>query len=371
MPPRSTPPPKGSSFPPNDVSTYRDLLLFEERLKSNAASLQRRKARYQLFLFQLLLIITFLLAERLLPEIYTSDVQVTIHPYFTSGLLFVSVTTLVLFFASGMYSEKIAYANKISAAQIRAPRQPRAALLQYVPQRPQATHHLEIPLQPAVLLLPPSQRTLTHPPTHRTIHATLPLTISCLRRWRPVPVPLSLLLAHLPPDPLDPPATNPRGELIFSSRVEKSFREPYERYRAAFERKREEREREKMLQASWWRWMLRRWYGPVPVPQAGRGGSPLVGSAPPLRAAGSSSSSSAGTVGRKARLSRSATPEASGGAGGIMMRQREKSGTPLVKQETPPTEQEGCDGLLQGPPDILNTLTDASVTPYTMTPGTL
>jgi hypothetical protein len=27
-------------------------------------------------------------------------------------LLFVSVTTLVLFFASGMYSEKIAYANQ-------------------------------------------------------------------------------------------------------------------------------------------------------------------------------------------------------------------------------------------------------------------
>lgn len=35
-----------------------------------------------------------------------------VHPFVASGLLFVSVTTLLLFFASGMYSEKIAYANR-------------------------------------------------------------------------------------------------------------------------------------------------------------------------------------------------------------------------------------------------------------------
>jgi hypothetical protein len=50
--------------------------------------------------------------QRALPEIYTDDSEVELHPYFASGLLFVSVTTLVLFFASGMYSEKIAYANQ-------------------------------------------------------------------------------------------------------------------------------------------------------------------------------------------------------------------------------------------------------------------
>jgi hypothetical protein len=149
MPPRLTPPPsKGSYNSPNDATTYRDLLLFEERLKTNAASLQRRKSRYQgtqcsytqseyvssshiciVFLAQLLIAIAFLLSEvmlqtsflsipykivlqRALPEIYTDDVEVDLHPYFASGLLFVSVTTLVLFFASGMYSEKIAYANQ-------------------------------------------------------------------------------------------------------------------------------------------------------------------------------------------------------------------------------------------------------------------
>ena len=35
-----------------------------------------------------------------------------------------------------------------------------------------------------------------------------------------------------------PPSTNPRGELIFSSRVHATFREPYERYRENYERKR-------------------------------------------------------------------------------------------------------------------------------------
>jgi hypothetical protein len=147
MPPRSS---KGSFSPPNDNATYKDLLLFEERLKINAASLQRRKSRYQrvllyfslgllftylylfaVFLLQLLLVIAFLLSEvllppsssmlsipykfvlqRLLPDIYTSETEITLHPYVASGLLFVNVTTLVLFFASGMYSEKIAYANK-------------------------------------------------------------------------------------------------------------------------------------------------------------------------------------------------------------------------------------------------------------------
>jgi hypothetical protein len=155
MPPRLTPPPKGSYYPPNDAATYRDLLLFEERLKTNAASLQGRKGRYQcmyqfrtlslvamfetfffsVFLLQLLLLIAFLLSEVLLqttflaipyrfvlhqalPEIYGEKEKleaVRLHPYFASGLLFVSVTTLVLFFASGMYSEKIAYANQCVA----------------------------------------------------------------------------------------------------------------------------------------------------------------------------------------------------------------------------------------------------------------
>lgn len=83
------------------------------------------------FLFQLLLIIAFLLLEvllppdvsllaipcklvlqRLLPDIYTAEREVHIHPFVSTGMLFVSVTTLALFFASGTYADKIAYANK-------------------------------------------------------------------------------------------------------------------------------------------------------------------------------------------------------------------------------------------------------------------
>ena len=81
------------------------------------------------FLAQLLIIIAFLLSEvllqtnflsipytwllrQILPDIYGPEVQVQVHRYFALGLLCVSVTTLALFFLSGMYSEKIGYANK-------------------------------------------------------------------------------------------------------------------------------------------------------------------------------------------------------------------------------------------------------------------
>lgn len=147
---RSTPPPiRGySGFqPPSDSTTYRDLLMFEERLKTNAMTLNRRKSRYQcvyftslhrrnvfnmmlsVFLLQLLTVIAFLFCEvvlqtsimiipykffmcKVLPEIYTDETEIQLHPYITLGMLFVAVTTLFLFFASGMYSEKIGYANR-------------------------------------------------------------------------------------------------------------------------------------------------------------------------------------------------------------------------------------------------------------------
>lgn len=151
---RSTLSPAKPAFaPPSDPATYSDLLLFENRLKGNALSLNRRKSRYQcafpfdvrlfsiyrqisltcplVFLAQLILVICFLLSEVLLqtsfliipyklvlcyvfPEVYpsTADVDAQLHPYFTSGLLFVAVTTLVLFLATGVYAEKIGYANR-------------------------------------------------------------------------------------------------------------------------------------------------------------------------------------------------------------------------------------------------------------------
>lgn len=82
-----------------------------------------------MFLAQLLAIIAFLLCEVLLqtdflavplalalrtlaPARYPPGAPVSVHPYIASGLLFVAVTTLVLFFATGMYTEKIGYANR-------------------------------------------------------------------------------------------------------------------------------------------------------------------------------------------------------------------------------------------------------------------
>lgn len=119
-----------------------------------------------------------------------------------------------------------------------------------------------------------------------------------------------------------PPATNPRGELIFSSRVDKNFRESYERYRAAFERRREEKEYAERRKT---------WYGklmfwdrpPTPLPAAG-GLTP--GPAPPSRTGSSASS--------RGRLSRSGTPP-SNAAGGIMMKQRDRSGSPMRRVSTP------------------------------------
>ena len=181
--PRRSPlsPTKDAFFPANDHATHRDLLLFEERLKTNALLLNRRKSRYQcalcpisrwmyvflahlssVFLFQLIGTIVFLLSEVLLqtsflsilsrfllrhalPEHYGPDDDFRVHPYFVSGLLFVAVTTLVLFFASGMYSEKIGYANRcvcdvgpplhcLTLHQLRSTCESSTAELQHVPQ---------------------------------------------------------------------------------------------------------------------------------------------------------------------------------------------------------------------------------------------
>jgi len=80
-----------------------------------------------------------------------------------------------------------------------------------------------------------------------------------------------------------PLSSNPRGELIFSSRVDKTFREGYERYRAAFERRREEKQREGRGRG----WKGLRVFGrtesPVritvtPTPPMSRRGTPPLGS---------------------------------------------------------------------------------------------
>ncbi|KIK29533.1 hypothetical protein PISMIDRAFT_89181 [Pisolithus microcarpus 441] len=239
--------PRTSFHPPNDPATYRDLLLFEERLKTNAASLQRRKSRYQLFLFNLIFAIVFLLSEVLLqtalldipytyvlrsafPDVHGNDQVIRLHPYIPSGLLFVAVTALFLFFASGMYAEKIAYANR------------------YVPHANKALRSFNMylnvrkpPLRSKFSLNPFS---FVYPRPHTSPESSKKPFSKTTIHDRSTSVPISPI----------PPASNPRGELIFSSRVERSFRESYERYRTAFERKRQERERSAAMQ-TWWGWL--------------------------------------------------------------------------------------------------------------------
>jgi hypothetical protein len=83
------------------------------------------------------------------------------------------------------------------------------------------------------------------------------------------------------PIPPIPPAKNPRGELIFSSRVDKSFIESYERYRTGFERIKEESEQRALAQ-TWYGWRVWPWNWswsrassiPIPSTPPGAIGSP-------------------------------------------------------------------------------------------------
>ncbi|KAJ7030826.1 hypothetical protein C8F04DRAFT_714126 [Mycena alexandri] len=326
MPPRSTPSPMSSVYPQNDVATYRDLLLFEERLKTTAASLQRRKSRYQLFLFQLLLVIAFLLTEvllpphisllaipckmalqRLLPDIYTEDTKVRIHPYFTTGLLFVSVTTLVLFFASGTYSDKIAYANK------------------YVPHANRALRSFNMylnvrkpPLRSKFYFNPLSfffPRPTEEPPSPTATSSAHSRSVS---RSQTSPPAIGSTSTSVPIPPM-PPTTNPRGELRFSSRVDRAFRDGYERYRANFERKRAQQDQ--LLRAAA---QSRRWFG------RWRGWFSHRGDA-----LGSAGISGAGLGRGSTPATATATPDGSrSGTPPISLRQREqereRSGTPPI-----------------------------------------
>ncbi|KAL1760745.1 hypothetical protein FB107DRAFT_255907 [Schizophyllum commune] len=322
MPPRSTPPPSRAYVPQNDAATYRDLLLFEERLKSNAEFLQKRKSRYQFFLIQLLLIIALLLSEvlfmspdmsllaipyrfvlrKLLPDVYGDgrDATLTIHPFLASGMLFVSVTTLVLFFASGMYAEKIAYANKYVPHANRALRSFNIFL--NVRRPPLRTKFLSNPL--SFLFERPDDDAATRPRSRSPSSARSKSPTGTL------------------PIPTIPPAQNPRGELIFSSKVDRGFREGYERYRAAFEKRRQEKERMERARRWWGRLWFWRKPPPAPVPASGQ---PAPRSRTP-----SGMSAASSTTSRRGGGSRSGTPPATPPRG-------DPRRTPRQRGTSPPT----------------------------------
>jgi len=157
--------------------------------------------------------------------------EVIPHRYVSWGLLSVAVMTLVLFFASGTYAEKIKYANR------------------YVPHANRSLRyfnmHLNVRPQPLSTYLNPIRYLFPRPEPTTYNQPTSPIR-------SPAPGSPGRHVAPIAPMP---PAANPRGELIFSSRVDKGFRESYERYRTAFERKRDERERAERG----WMWRYLRW----------------------------------------------------------------------------------------------------------------
>lgn len=116
--------------------------------------------------------------------------------------------------------------------------------------------------------------TTAAPPTILNTNSTTPNSGKALERRRQSSTG-STVMATIPP------SSNPRGELIFSSRVDRTFREGYERYRAAFERRREEKAREEARRNA--RWFRRRGSGQAalvggvsgtPTPPASRRGTP-------------------------------------------------------------------------------------------------
>ncbi|KAG7535899.1 hypothetical protein FFLO_03645 [Filobasidium floriforme] len=285
--PAHLPHPSAPFHPLADTTTYKDLLLFEERLKMNAQMLNRRRRRYEAFLVTLVISIVFL-AHRAMFK----PSELHLVRYLTKGLLAVALVTLVLFFASGMYQERIAYANKYVPHANRALRGINMHLnmrrgygygyaglgngkgiagrlrgwvgrgrrsgeggTEGEKERLVGGNGVGVGTRSNSSIIPPSTNTTT--------------AIS------PTPPSSSSSTSVIPPIP---PTQNPRGELIFSSRIPPHFKEGYERYRAAFERRRGEKIREERWRRSWFfvRWFLEMPEGLANGGGTGKGGAGTV-----------------------------------------------------------------------------------------------
>jgi hypothetical protein len=164
----------------------------------------------------------------------------------------VAITTLILFYASGTYAEKIGYANRCVPCRLGHSLNLIPLRISYVPHANKALRsfnmHLNMRAPP---LSPPkpfsylfSRSNLASSSASSSNTSTSKAASSIPRRGAPIP-------------PI-PPTTNPRGELIFSSRVDRSFKESYEKYRASFERRREERLGMLASGSGFWAWIRRK-----------------------------------------------------------------------------------------------------------------
>nr|GAT57094.1 predicted protein [Mycena chlorophos] len=252
MAPRSSPSPK-TTYPQNDVATYRDLLLFEERLKSTAASLQQRKARYQLFLVQLLCVIAFLLLEVLLPpdiSLIAIPLRAVLIAYANKYVPHANKTLRSFNMVLNVRQPPLRSKLKLWHLNPLAFFIPRPPIEETVPTPVSTPSHSRVPS----LVSPPSNPKSPKSPGSGPGSSSTTLTYTHLS-----PVTQTLpTQSPSPPTPIPiapmPPTTNPRGELRFSSRIDKAFREGYERYRANFERRRAEREQQARIAQAWAWW---------------------------------------------------------------------------------------------------------------------
>ncbi|BGP48296.1 hypothetical protein JCM10450v2_004168 [Rhodotorula kratochvilovae] len=264
--------------PPATREAYKDLLIFEERLKQNAERLQKQRRKYEAFLFSLVGVIAYLAyVVFVLPSIYS-----LVH-YGNVAMLLVAVTTLVLFFATGMFVPQANRALRPFNIYLNTRHRSRFSLFRLFSSTPSPSTALSRTssgqsMTSQVSTPPLSRRTsassassasgasLRSAGAWRSPSVSPPLSPSAspptspdpVTRALPTPSSNSHAARGIPLPPI-PPAQNPRGELIFSSRVSPQFREGYERYRGEWERRRAEAKRvQRERQGGWWRaW----WHG--------------------------------------------------------------------------------------------------------------
>ncbi|EXX54267.1 hypothetical protein RirG_236170 [Rhizophagus irregularis DAOM 197198w] len=96
-----------STTPPNNHQRYKDLLIFEERLKQNLHQLQRRSYKYEAFLG-----LNCLLLPILIYAVFFYESKNPTFQFFSKLFLFIAVTTLLMFFMKNIYAEKVRVATR-------------------------------------------------------------------------------------------------------------------------------------------------------------------------------------------------------------------------------------------------------------------
>ena len=149
--------------------------------------------------------------------------------YIRVGLLWIGCMMLFLFFASGYYADAIRTANEYVYL---------FSCVRFVPQANRSLHTFNMHLHMPRSSWMGSWRMPWSSPSLNGGDASGE-TRACHGPFSDGRRPRSIFPHHGTPTTSPPP--NERGELIFSSRVDHDFREGYERYRNAFERKRHEK----------------------------------------------------------------------------------------------------------------------------------